>query len=463
MLLSFFLLLLATSTVFAQKTIETWTLSSAYGGIAGTPRVVWNDNENLWVVAWRQPDPARIVSKVIKLNRKPGPLKTLITGISPSVDSFDIAYNPTSSTYLVTYETQDGLKAQRLNEQLAKEGLPFLVESSVKDAHPRLVLNSDRSFFHIHWSSNKDGVSGKVWKIRKLESTGQPASESKVLRSSAAGKQIRVSDVSLNPKNGNFFVTVTESDAASQDILGFTLDQDGNLLRKAPLVFASSSNAASAASAAFSRSGNGVGIWSQSGALRFRKLSPAGTFGAPAATVTQSTEAVSLQSDVLIDITRNRFVVTWIQNGEIQATALNSTGTAVAIPSFLVARSSSGAAQNLRSSYYPGRGMVLAVWEDSVGSQFRVRAALFFVAGFEITIRGTVELVKVYHPPLKVEDDYYYMKYHIRGLNGRQWRAYVTQETEFIGPKPRLGNSIEMEFEPGKSPTRGYIEEIRIL
>jgi hypothetical protein len=206
-----------------------------------------------------------------------------------------------------------------------------------------------------------------------------------------------------------------------------------------------------------------VGIWSQGGALRFRKLSPAGTIGSPAATVAQTSGTESFQSDVLIDITRNRFVVTWIQNGEIRATALNSAGTAVAIPSFVVARSNSGAAVNLKSSYYPGRGMVLAVWEDHAGSQFRVRAALFFVSGFEITVRGTVELVKVYDPPIKSEDYLYLIKYHIRNSNGKLWKAYVTPETEFIGPRPRLGDSIEMEFEPGKSPTRGYIETIRIL
>lgn len=463
-LLSIFLLLLATTTLHAQKTIDTWALSSQFNGVAGSPRVIWNDSDNCWIVAWRQPDsPNRIVSRVIKLNRKPGPLKTLATGISASSDNFDLAYSRISRTYLLAYETPEGLKVQLLNQQQLREGPPVLMESGVKEAHPRVILDSQGTRFFVLWVASKDGVPAKILKIRKVDLTGRPESGTIILRNASNGMQIQIQDVSFNPKNGNVFVTIVESIGSSGTILGLTIGPDGKLLNKSPLVFSSNAENGASAHAAFSRAGTGVGVWNQAGTLQFRQLSATGAFLSPAAVVTSANPPITLQSDILLDLARNRFVVSWIQNGEVHASALNAAGTAVSLPPFLVARSNSDAALHLKSSLYPQRGAVLAVWEDTTGSQFRVRAALFFVAGFETFVRGTVQLVKLYYPPLKVEDDYYYIKYHIRNVNGKQLRAYVTQETEFIGAKPRLGNTIEMFFEPGKSPTRGYIESIRIV
>ncbi len=230
--------LTATTLLHAQKTIEQWTLSSETAGSSGTPRVVWNEDRNDWVVAWQQN--GAIVCRSLSLNKDPGPVKTLATGVSTSSDNFDLAYNCNSRSYLLAYETTGGVKIQKFNDQLIKEGIATHIDSGVRESNPRLVLNTVKSTALIFWFASKDGIPGVIWKSRQLQTTGEPVSSAKSLRTAQAGQSFRTMDVSLNSKNGNVFASLTESDGVSFSVQGFTILPNGTLLRNSPVVILSS-------------------------------------------------------------------------------------------------------------------------------------------------------------------------------------------------------------------------------
>jgi len=457
--------LLVSTALYAQKTFERWTLSPPVSGISPSPRVVWNDTEKYWVVAWRQgASPANILCRTVTPKKGPGTVKTLISGVSSFPKNFDLLFDRQNQKYLLAYETVDGLKVQPFNLQLTIDGQPTLIEGGVRDSNPRLIETLDGSKALIFWFAPKDGSSAVSWKSRLLNISGTAIGAARLIRTASAGMRFQSLEVSLNPKNGNLFATLAESNAASiANILGFSLHPDGTLIRKAPFVFQSSvSGMQTGARTAFSRTGFGMGIWSQSGIIQLRQLSPSGSFASPSLVLIQAPQGIQVSSDVLLIPASNRFLVSFTQNGDVRAEVLNSTG-AVDVPSFALASSSMAIAHNVRSFIDQEKGSVLTVWEDQSGANtFQVRAALSFISGLETTLRGRIESEKTYSPPLKVHGEVYLGKYHIRTPNGKLIRAYITPETEFIGRRPHVSDFVEVHFEAGKSRVRGYIESIQI-
>src|SRR5688572_570337 len=85
----FILLLLFAVKGFAEnaKIIEiTKTFSSA---VAGTPRVIYDDARDSWVVVWRKG--SVIQARVVQENGKMGTVKKLATGVGSAEQSFDLA------------------------------------------------------------------------------------------------------------------------------------------------------------------------------------------------------------------------------------------------------------------------------------------------------------------------------------------------------------------------------------
>jgi hypothetical protein len=460
-----FFVLTAATALHAQKTVNRWTLSPPINGTASSPRVIWNNSEKYWVVAWRQSgSSANLVCRIVSPKKGPGAVKTLVSGISSYSNNFDLLYDRQTQKYLVAYESTDGLKVQSFNQQLAKEGAVTLIESGVRDGNPRLIQSLEGSRALLFWFAPKEGVPAVSWKSRVLEIAGTAIQPARLLRTASTGMRFRSLDVSLNPKSGNLFASFVESNGVSNaSILGFSLRPDGTLIRKTPSVFQSNGRGTeSGARTAFSRTGFGMGIWSQAGSIQFRQLSPSGSFSSPASILLQAPSGAQVSTDVLLLPASNRFLVSFTQNGEVRAEVLNSNGS-VEVSGFPVATSNTSIARNVLSFVDQEKGTVLTAWEDQSGANtFQVRAALSFIVGLETTLRGTIESEKTYSPPLKVHGTIYLGKYHIRTPNGKLFRAYITPETEFIGRRPRVSDFVEVHFEAGKSRVRGYIESIQV-
>jgi len=460
-----FFLLTAAANLPAQKTVSRWTLSPAISGVSASPRVIWNNSEKYWVVAWRQGgSPASLVVRIVSQKKGPGAVKTLITGIGTSPNNFDLIYDRTNRKYLVVYESTDALRVQSFNLQLVKEGAATLIETGIRDGNPRLIQSMDGTKVVLFWFAPKDGAPAAIWKSRILDVTGTTMGPARLLRTASPGMRFRALDVSLNPKSGNLFATFAQSNGVSTaNILGFSLRPEGALIRKTPSVFQSNiSGAEAGAQTAFSRTGFGVGVWSHAGLIQFRQLSPSGSFASPVSTLIQSPSGVQVSADVLLIPASNRFLVSFSQNGGVRAEVLNSNG-GVDVPVFPVALSNTSIARKVHSFIDQEKGAVLTVWEDQSGANtFQVRGALSFIIGLETTLRGTIESEKTYNPPLKVHGTIYLGKYHIRTPNRKLFRAYITPETEFIGRRPRVSDFVEVHFEAGKSRVRGYIESIQV-
>jgi hypothetical protein len=60
-----FILLIAAPVTFAQTTIKTVVVSAEFANIPGTPRIVRNGFKHLWVAAWRQGTPGKILGRII--------------------------------------------------------------------------------------------------------------------------------------------------------------------------------------------------------------------------------------------------------------------------------------------------------------------------------------------------------------------------------------------------------------
>src|ERR1044071_6475503 len=124
----FIFLLLIVPCVVGQKTIKTVTLSPDLKN-AGTPRIVRNGFQHVWLVVWRKEGkPAKIIGRVVQSDGTLGPLKTLATRLDSALQSFDVFYDANKYTYLLAFETSQGLQVQLFNGNLAKVGKAKLIE-----------------------------------------------------------------------------------------------------------------------------------------------------------------------------------------------------------------------------------------------------------------------------------------------------------------------------------------------
>lgn len=378
------------SSVLAQQNIKTVSISNEFTNTPGTPRVIRNDTNDYWVAVWRQGTPGKILARIVKPDGKLNPAKTLVSGVSTSQQNFDIAYNSNNSSYLLAYESTTGLKLQRLNQNLIKQGSAVTIDTGVTGSSPRLALLISGQFL-IFWLGSQGPIGQKVLKVRLLNSTGAPASASQVLATSPQAKTYQSLSVCTNQKSGNLVALLIETLGAAGVLIGYNVKPIGSLLRPAPLRFQNNTtNLNTTADCSFANSGTGFAFWNDRASIKFRKISASGTFGSGPKTIPNVADGNSAKLGLVFDSVKNQFLGVWAKDNRIHVVTFNSTtGAIVKRPSVLATSLLTGS-RNVNISFNPDQSSALVVWEDTTATppvaggpaiKFRIRGAIFAPEG----------------------------------------------------------------------------------
>lgn len=384
-LIAFFLLFSA--AFVSADTIKNLSLSKSFGSVAGTPRVVRNGFDHVWLVVWRQQGASpKILGRIVDSDGSLKKAKVLERGVSSADSNFDIFYDSTEYTYLLAFETNKGLQVQLFTGALAKKGNATLIESGITDTMPRLSYDPDGEKFLIVWMSTADGVNHKVLKSQLLDPTGKLVGSTHTIEQAGAGKSFESLNLSTNQKSGNLIAIASLTNGSSSSLVGFTLKPNATLLRSKAVTFQSSTNGFfAAADASFSDSGTGFGFWFDRGAIKFRKMSSKFKFSSTAKTIGSGSIATDPETGILFDSRNNQFIGAWSFGNKIQAAVLSSSGSITKDP-FAVSTGGAGDAfSHVTTSYDAQLGNAIVVWENQTGSKFKVLASIFTVGGSATT------------------------------------------------------------------------------
>src|SRR5262249_27805408 len=178
-------LLLVSIEARAQQVLSTNELSSVFSTVAGTPRIVRNTADRIWVALWRQEAAnPRIVARVIKSDGGSGVARVLITRAELSVDGFDLAFNGNAANYVLVFESAGQIHVQRLSRNLLKVGLPITLPA-VAGGHPRILYNSDRGTYVVFWLESPGTLRSLL-----LDASGEPLGNKQTVALAATGQEI---------------------------------------------------------------------------------------------------------------------------------------------------------------------------------------------------------------------------------------------------------------------------------
>ncbi len=377
------------SGAIAQETLKTLTLSNVFTNIAGTPRVARNASKNLWLVAWRQ-NPSKIMGRLVQSDGTLGPVKTMVSNVTAFEQNFDISYDSTNFTYLLAFETAQGLMTQFFDANFVKKGSPTLIEGGVTNSGPRLSYDSNGKKFLIFWLSVQDGIPDRVLKSRTLDPSGKPSIDIRVLATAGAGKVWSPGSVSTNQLNGNRVVMLLEKSGAGGSLVGFDAKADGALLRPAPSRFQpTTAGLNTVGDSSFLDTGTGFGIWNDKSSIKYRKINATGSFASGTRSINNVADANSAVTSIVLDSRNNLFFGVWTHANSVQAAGISTSTGDITKQPFQVATSSLSQTRNAATSYDPQTGNVFVVWEDSnqpgstvsgANVQFKIRGAIFFIA-----------------------------------------------------------------------------------
>ncbi len=408
-----FLIVALVSVAAAQETLKTLTLSSEFAGIAGTPRVTRNGFKHLWLVAWRQNgNPAKIMGRLVQSDGALGAAKVMTSGVTAFEQNFDISYDSVNYTYVLAYETAQGLLTQFFNANFVKTGPASLIEGGVTNSMPRLAYDPVGKKFLIFWAGSQDGNPNRILKSRNLDPTGKPAGDIRNLATAPVGKTWGPGSVSTNPQNGNLIVMVLEKGGAASSLVGFTAKPDGTLLRAAPSRFQpTTAGLNTVGDSSFLDAGTGFGIWSDKTTIKYRKISSSGTFASGTKAINNAADANSIQASLVNDSRNSQFLGVWTQSNQVKSAALNTASGSVIKQPFSVATSSLTHTRNSNTSYDPQQGNVFVVWEDSnspasiaggAAVRFKARAAIFFLNGQTTPSGNTITIGDNFFSPAEL-------------------------------------------------------------
>lgn len=391
-ILAIAILVLASSSLFGQQVLKTLTVSNSFSTTAGTPRVVRNGFQHVWLVAWRQQGgPSKILGRIINSDGSTLAIKTLASAVSTADQNFDIAYDSVAYTYLVAYENAGGLQVQLFNQALVKQGTPSLIEGGVSGVIPRLTYDPVGKKFLVFWLSTKDGAPRGTLKSRALDIHGKPTADAKTLATAATGKTYASFSICTNQKNGMILALIGEQTSTGGDLVGFLVKADGSLQKPQPNVFQpTTAGLKTASDAGFADAGTGYGFWVDHASMKYRKVSPTLGFASPTKALASTADANSFQPSIIWDSRNNQFIGVWSQGNSVRGVVLDTNTGAVLKQPFAIATSTLANARDLSTSYDAQVGNVLAVWEDAsvngtipsqTGAKFQVRAAIFFIPG----------------------------------------------------------------------------------
>jgi plastocyanin len=382
----FFFLLFSTVALFAQTTVKNLTLSTTIKN-AGTPRIVRDGFNHVWLAAWHQTGPNKIVGRIVKSDGSLNPPKTLATNVSSATQSFDIFFDSVLYNYLLAFENAKGLQVQLFSPSLQKKGQPTLIESGVSGTNPRLQFDPVSKRFLIFWISTADGVPGKALKSLVLDSNGKPVGQIQSLATAASGKTLSGLSVSVNPKNENMTVLVLQSTGtANAALIKLNTKPDGARIGTAKNLQPPTNGLDTIADASFNDGGTGFSFWSDKTSIKRRKLSLAGAFVGPTKSLPNAADtANSIQTSILFDSLNNQFIGVWGKGNSIQGAAINPvTGEITKGPFDVATNAAAVGSRDVSTSYDGQAGNAIAVWDDVTGSgaaeKFQVKGAIFFVA-----------------------------------------------------------------------------------
>ncbi len=329
-LLILLMLVSTTAAVLAQETLKTFTLSPTFSITPGSPRVTRNAFKHLWLVTWRQGNPGRIIGRVVTSEGTLGGQKVLASGVTTAEQNFDVSYDSINYTYVLAFENTKGLHVQFFNKDLVRQGSSNLIEADVSNTNPRLAYDPSGKTFLIFWLGTQDGVPHRMLKNRILDSAGKPTGDSRILATAPSGKTLASLNISANQKNGNLIAQVMEMTQTSGSLLGYLVKPDGALLRSTPLRFQPlTTGLNSSADASFADSGSGFSLWSDSAAIKYRKISASGSFASGTKTIPGAADTNSVQTSIVLDSRNSQFVGLWTRANQVQAASLNLTSGAL--------------------------------------------------------------------------------------------------------------------------------------
>lgn len=448
-----FVIFALVSGAAAQETIKTLTLSNEFSNIAGTPRVTRNGFKHLWLVAWRQNgNPAKIFGRIVQSNGTLGGAKVMASGVTAFEQNFDISYDSVNYTYLLAYETAQGLLTQFFNANFVKQGPPALIEGGVTNSMPRLSYDPVGKKFLIFWAGSQDGIPRRILKSRTLDPAGKPAGDTRILATAAAGKSWGPGSVSTNQKNGNLIVMLLEKSGASGSLVGFNVKPDGALLRPAPARFQpTTAGLSTVGDASFLEAGTGFGIWSDKTAIKYRKINESGNFASGTKALNGVADANSVQTSLVLDSRNNQFFGVWTQSNIVRAAGINTVTGVLTKQPFQVASSLLTHTRNANTSYDAQLGNVFVVWEDSnqpasaaggANVRFRIRGAIFFIAGQ--SSQSSISIGDDFFSPnqLSVSTGTTVKWTH----NGNNRHTVTSSNSVFDSPELGRGDSFEFRF-----------------
>jgi hypothetical protein len=453
-----FLLILITS-LNAQESIRTATLSTVFSDIQGTPRIAINEPGRFWVVVWRQNGlQAAINCRIMRADGTLGSVRTLENSVSSQQGNFDLIYLRQSNNYLLAYELQDGLYVQSFNRNFVRQGTAVPIQKSVHDTQPRFLISSSSKRIFLFWVAGQSKIIRRV----ELESNGNYAGSAQNLITAATSTTFESFSVAENPMNGIQFAIMNQAaQNGGTKILEMGFHLDGTGVNQSPFVLQQfATKVMSRPDVSFSQAGQGLSAWHAGGQIRYRFLSSQGNPSAPSKFFANAGD-VNSNPVTTFDSKKEVFVEAWTKGAGIFASAIDPL-LATEQAEFKSIASANGMAINADLSFDRATGKSIVAWEEQIGNTFRIHATLFQIRGEEFAVQGTVVLRKDYKPPLQLNGKKYLYKFHVKS-GANLYRAYVTPESEIVGPLPSVGTEVRMIYEPFRGKYRGYVESIQII
>jgi hypothetical protein len=363
-----------------QQILRTLTLSSEFTNIPGTPRVIAT-NPNTWVAIWRQNStPAAIRGRLIRSTGSTQPSKIVATTPSFSVHSFDIAFNPVNKTYVLVYESPQGLVTQLLSSNLVRVGSTNLIEAGAIQTVPRILFDAVTQKYVIYWLSSHDGIARKVLKSRVADSRGGMFSSERIVREASGHYEFL--SISSNILMEQVMALLMEVNGTSAAVVGINLKLDGTSTGSPIRVFQSFTNGLrSFGDLDFSTaSGTGMVFWTDKEITKIRLIKKNGSLAPSTRRLNGTSDQFSTQPAITYNAAQNLFLGSWSFGNQVLAVMINPNTAAVVQQQFSVATSLLGNSGNLGAAYDPISTNIILVWDDfaveASSTRFLVRAAV---------------------------------------------------------------------------------------
>ena len=435
-------------------------------GVAGTPRVVYDEARDFWVVVWRQG--SNIQARVVQGNGKMGALKKLATGVGSAEQSFDLALDThiEDAAHLLAFEDSAGLQVRAVPS--LNPGAKHLIESNAKGSMPRLVFDPAGSYF-IFWLGSQDGTRSAL-RVRQLSEEGEPLSGTVTLASAPSGQTFDSLNVARKP-DGSMTAILLQQSSTTGSVLKVNISSNGTLLGLPSAFQGSTPGLKTVGDIDFSNDSIGFGIWMDKRSLKRRKVTASGEFSGSSRSLRNavSGDAAAIQTGISFNPAVKQFVAVWTNENQTLLVNLNGTTGAPVKAHSPIATSILNFSRNPNASSN-SEGKTLVVWEDSTAEAGATGTAKFRIRGGIVTteVPGSYQLSFHDHSGQPVStlpvNQELVLHASVQDSNGAPaQRGTVTFQSCSRGPKAECRSGgpgtwvplITMEVNPGTCPGLG--------